>query len=59
MNEADYMSENTFHFEQPKAVAQLVHEATKSIIPIYKPLNWFQRRMIRLCFGFKYEKFNE
>lgn len=28
------------HFEQSKAVAQLVHEYTKSIIPVFKPMNW-------------------
>lgn len=52
------MNVNTFHFEQPRAVAQLVHEATKSIIPVYKPMNWFQRRMIRWCFGLRYELLN-
>lgn len=50
--------QNGFFFEQPKAVAQLVHEYTKSIIPVFKPMNWLQRRMIKWCFGFRYEKLN-
>lgn len=53
------MNENTlFHIEQPKAVAQLVHKYTKSIIPVFKPMNCLQRRMIKWCFGFRYKKLN-
>lgn len=51
MNEMKYI-------EQPKAIAKLVHKSTKSIIPVYKPLNWFQRLMIRWFFGLKYERIN-
>nr|DAP86565.1 MAG TPA: hypothetical protein [Caudoviricetes sp.] len=46
------------YIEQPKAIAKLVHKSTQSIIPVYKPLNWFQRLMIRWCFGLKYERIN-
>lgn len=50
--------QTSFFFEQPKAVAQLVHEYTKSIIPVFQPMNWLQRRMMKWCFGFIYEKLN-
>lgn len=50
--------QNGFFFEQPKAVAQLVHEYTKLTIPVFKPMNWLQRRMIKWCFGFRYKKLN-
>lgn len=45
-----------FFIEQPRVVARLVHESTKSVFLVYKPINWFQRLMIKWCFGFKYEK---
>lgn len=50
--------QTNFFIEQPKVVAQLVHEYTKSVIPVFKPMNWLQRRMIKWCFGFRYEKLN-
>ena len=50
--------DNRYYIEQPKAIAKLVHKSTQSIIPVYKPLNWFQRLMIRWCFGLKYERIN-
>ena len=50
--------QTSFFFEQPKAVAQLVHEYTKSLIPVFQPMNWLQRRMMKWCFGFIYEKLN-
>ena len=52
------MNDNNTHFliDQPKAVAQLVHEYTKSVIPVFKSMNWLQRIMIKLCFGLRYEK---
>ncbi len=53
------MNKNTsFVYGQPKVVAQLVHEQTKSIIPVFKPMNWLQRRMIKWCFGLKYQNVN-
>lgn len=39
-----------------KPVAYLVHEATRTNISVYKPINVFQRCMIRICFGFRYVK---
>ena len=52
------MNDNNTHFliDQPKAVAQLVHEYTKSVIPVFKSMNWLQRIMIKLRFGHRYEK---
>lgn len=38
----------------PKVVAQLVHEPTKTVISVYKPINRFQQWMIKWCFGLKY-----
>lgn len=38
----------------PKVVAHLVHEPTKTVISVYKSMNWFQRWMIKWCFGLKY-----
>ena len=54
------MNDNNTHFiiDQPKAVAQLVHEYTKSVSPVFRPMNWLQRIMIKLCFGLRYEKLN-
>ena len=46
------------YIDQPKAIAKLVQKSTRSIIPVYKPLNRFQRLMIRWCFGLKYERIN-
>lgn len=56
--ERNIMNDNNTHFliDQPKAVAQLVHEYTKSVIPVFKSMNWLQRIMIKLCFGLRYEK---
>ncbi len=45
---------NYAHIEQPKVIAHLVHEPTKTVVSIYKPMNWFQRWMIKWCFGLKY-----
>lgn len=45
---------NYAHIEQPKVIAHLVHEPTKTVISVYKPMNWFQRWMIKWCFGLKY-----
>lgn len=58
--ERNIMNDNNTHFliDQPKAVAQLVHEYTKSVIPVFKSMNWLQRIMIKLCFGLRYEKLN-
>lgn len=39
-----------------KPVAYLVHKATKSILPVYTPIGWFKRFMLRFCFGLKYNK---
>lgn len=39
-----------------KPVAYLVHEATRTNISVYKPINVFQRCMIRICFGLRYVK---
>lgn len=46
----------SYRLELPKAVAQLKHEYTHSVILVFKPMNWLQRKMIAWCFGLKYEK---
>lgn len=47
---------NRHFINQPKIVAMLIHEPTKTSISVYKPMNYFQRLMIKLCFGIKYQK---
>lgn len=42
--------------EQPKPVAYLHHKATKTVIAVYTPINWLQRRFIKWLFGLDYEK---
>ncbi len=37
-------------------VASLHHKATHTVIHVYKRMNWFQRIMIRWCFGLEYRK---
>lgn len=49
-------NKNYAHIEQPKVIAQLIHESTKTAISVYKPINRFQRWMIKWCFGLKYVK---
>lgn len=39
-----------------KPVAYLLHEPTHTNIAVYQKMNWFQRLMIRWCFGLKYRK---
>lgn len=46
----------SYNIKLPQPVGYLVHEATKTSIAVFKPINWFQRVMIKWCFGFKYEK---
>ncbi|NDV63894.1 hypothetical protein D0T60_01345 [Bacteroides sp. 224] len=41
--------------KQTKVLGHLVHEATKTKIAVYKPINRFRRLMIKWCFGFRYE----
>lgn len=40
----------------PKPVAKLTHEATHSVVSVYKPIPKFQQWFIRVCFGLKYER---
>lgn len=42
--------------QPPMPIAYLVHEPTMTSISVYKPINWFQRVMIKWFFGLKYEK---
>lgn len=37
-------------------VGYLHHEPTKICIPVYKKINVFQRWMLNLCFGLRYEE---
>lgn len=50
------MNEQQGYINIKKPVAYLLHEATKSQIPVYKKINRFQRFMIRICFGLEYIK---
>lgn len=49
------MDDNSLRIEVQKPVAYLYHEATKSVIPVYKPINWLQRKAIKWLFGLKYK----
>lgn len=42
--------------QPPTPIAYLVHEPTMTSISVYKPINWFQRVMIKWFFGLKYKK---
>lgn len=48
--------DNYYIKQSGKMVAYLVHEPTKSNIAVYKKIGFFQRFMIRVCFGLKYKK---
>lgn len=48
--------DNYYIKQSGKIVAYLVHEPTKSNIAVYKKIGFFQRIMIRMCFGLKYKK---
>ena len=39
----------------PKPIAKLTHEATHSVISVYKPIPKYQQWFLRVCFGLKYE----
>lgn len=42
--------------EKNKPIAYMKHKPTNSRISVYKKINWFQRIMFKLCFGFEYIK---
>lgn len=50
------MEDKSLKIEIQKPVAYLHHEATKSVIPVYKPINWLQRKAIKWLFGLIYKK---
>lgn len=50
------MEDKSLKIEIQKPVAYLHHEATKSVIPVYKPINWLQRKAIKWLFGLVYKK---
>lgn len=41
---------------QPKPVAYLYHEATKSVIPVYKRINRLQRKFIKWLLSLEYKE---
>lgn len=45
----------SYKIEQPKIVGHIIHEPTKTVVAVYKPIGRFKRFMIRLCFGLKYK----
>lgn len=47
---------NQSKIEVPQEIGWLKHEQTKTSIAVFSKINWFQRLMIRLCFGLKYVK---
>lgn len=49
---------NYVTYQFPRPIAYLIHEATNTNINVYKPINIFQRYMLRVCFGLKYVKSN-
>ncbi len=51
------MDDNSLIIEEQKPVAYLHHEATKTVIPVYKSINWLQRKAIKWLFGLEYKRF--
>lgn len=49
---------NTIKLPEEKPIGYLLHEPTKTHIPVYKPISRFKALMIKWCFGLKYEKIN-
>ena len=47
-------TEVTIKVENP--VAYLEHKTTKIRVPVYAPIGWFKRFMLRIWFGLKYNK---
>lgn len=45
----------TAYIKSPQPIGYLRHDATNSVISVFKHINWFQRRMLYWCFGLKYE----
>jgi len=50
------MAEAGYEVKCDNPIGCLVHEPTRTRISVYKPMGWFRRKLIELCFGFKYEK---
>lgn len=48
------MEDNSLRIEVQKPVAYLHHEA--SVIPVFKPINWLQRKFIKWLLGLEYKK---
>ena len=42
--------------EEEEPIGCLRHEATKTCFFVYKNINIFQRLMLRVCFGLRYER---
>lgn len=58
---ADNLSVTTKQYNQskievPQEIGWLKHEQTKTSIAVFSKINWFQRMMLRLCFGLIYIK---
>ena len=48
---------STVHLSiENKPIGYLRHRPTNSVFGVYKKINWFQRIMIKLCFGLEYVK---
>lgn len=47
---------NYVGYQPPRPIAYLFHEAIHTSISVYKPINIFQRYMMKVCFGLKYVK---
>lgn len=47
---------NKIKFPEEKPIGYLLHEPTKTKVHVYKPISRFKAFMIKLCFGFKYNK---
>lgn len=45
------------YVKQPvKVIGHIVHEPTRSSIPVYDKIGLFRRLMIKVCFELKYKK---
>lgn len=52
----DEIMKTEYRLNMSKPIGQLIHEPTRHIIAVYKPISRFKRIMLKWCFGLKFEK---
>lgn len=45
-----------WNIAEEKPIAYLVHEPTRCLVGVYKPIGWFKRLMLKWCLGLEYKK---